>query len=47
MPDIQHARSIFTMSMEKTNLGEGVRALVRLRCRNMEEWNKYWLDEVR
>jgi len=32
-------------SMEETNLGEGMRALARLRCGNMEEWNKYWLDE--
>jgi len=31
--------------LEKTNLKEGVRALARLRCGNMEEWNKYWLDE--
>jgi len=26
-------------------LGDGVRALARLRCGNMEEWNKYWLEE--
>ena len=25
----------------------GVRALVRLRCGNMEEYNKYWLEEKR
>jgi len=31
--------------LEKTNQGEGVRALARLRCGNMEEWNKYWLEE--
>jgi len=32
-------------NLEKTNQGEGVRALGRLRCGNMEEWNKYWLEE--
>jgi len=32
-------------NLEKTNQGEGVRALARLRCENMEEWNKYWLEE--
>jgi len=32
-------------NLEKTNQGEGVRALARLRCGNMEEWNKYWLEE--
>ena len=26
-------------------MGEEVRELVRLRCGNMEEGNKYWLDE--
>jgi len=32
-------------NLEKTNQGEGVRALTRLRCGNMEEWNKYWLEK--
>jgi len=31
--------------LEKTEMGEGVRALVKLRCGNLEEWNKYWLEE--
>jgi len=31
--------------LERTEMGEGVRALVRLRCGNLEEWNKYWLEE--
>jgi len=38
-------RYLMRVSVEKTNLGEGLRALARLRCGNMEEWNKYWLDE--
>jgi len=29
----------------KTNQGDGVRALARLRYENVEEWNKYWLEE--
>jgi len=32
-------------NLEKIGMGEGVRALVRLRCGNLEEWNKYWLEE--
>jgi len=28
----------------KIGVGEGVRGLVRLKCGNMEEGNKYWLD---
>jgi len=32
-------------NLEKINLEEEVRALARLRCGNLEEWNKYWLDE--
>jgi len=31
--------------LKRTEMGEGVRALVRLRCGNLEEWNKYWLEE--
>jgi len=41
-------RYLMRGNLEKTNLGEEVRALARLRCGNMKEWNKYWLDkEVR
>jgi len=31
--------------IEKIELEDMVRALARLRCENMEEWNKYWLEE--
>lgn len=30
----------------KKRRGDDVRALVRLRCGNMEEANKYWKDEI-
>lgn len=26
-------------------IGQGVRALIRIRCENMEENNKYWLEK--
>jgi len=29
----------------RTEMAERVRAMVKLRCGNLEEWNKYWLDE--
>lgn len=32
-------------SIEKGNMGEGIRALIKLRCGNLEEVNKYWLEE--
>jgi len=32
-------RYLMRGNLEKTNQGEGVRALARLRCGNMEEWN--------
>jgi len=32
-------------NLVKTELGEGIKALTRLRCDNLKEWNKYWLDE--
>jgi len=38
-------RYLMRGNLEKTNLEEGVRVLARLRCGNMEEWNKYWLEE--
>jgi len=38
-------RYLMRRNLEKTSLGEGVRVLARLKCGNMEEWNKYWLDE--
>jgi len=38
-------RYLLRGNLEKTNLGEGIRALARLRCGNLEEWNKYWLVE--
>lgn len=31
--------------IDKTRIGVGIRALARLRCGNMEEDNKYWLEE--
>jgi len=34
-------------SLAKRRDGTGVRALVRLRCGNMEENNRYWLEEKR
>jgi len=38
-------RYLLKESIERVELGEGVRALAKLRCENMEEWNKYWLEE--
>jgi len=32
-------------NLVKIELGDGIRALAKLRCGNLEEWNKYWLDE--
>jgi len=32
-------------NLEKIEMGDGIRALVMLRCGNLEEWNKYWLEE--
>jgi len=34
-------RYLMRGNLEKTNLEEGVRALARLRCGNLKEWNKY------
>jgi len=31
----------------RINLGEGIRALVRVKCVNLGEWNKYWLEDKR
>jgi len=33
--------------LEKIEMGEGIRALIKLRCGNLEEWNKYWLVETK
>jgi len=38
-------RYLMRGNLEKTNIGEGMRALARLKCGNLEEWNKYWLAE--
>jgi len=32
-------------SKKETQKGKGTRALMKLRCGNMEEENKYWLEE--
>ncbi|KYN28176.1 hypothetical protein ALC57_02422, partial [Trachymyrmex cornetzi] len=32
-------------NLDRLGIGEGVRGLVRLRCGNMDERNKYWLDK--
>jgi len=32
-------------NLENMTRGEGVRALTRLRCGNLENWNKFWLGE--
>lgn len=32
-------------TVQKIRLGEGIRALMKLRCGNFEEANKYWLEE--
>jgi len=36
---------LFKENICRIGMGEGVRELVRLRCGNMEEGNKYWLDK--
>lgn len=32
-------------SLEKIEIGDRIRALIRIRCGNMEENNKYWMEE--
>lgn len=38
-------RYLLNVNMDKTMSGDGIRALIGLRCGNMEEANKYWLEE--
>ena len=38
-------RYLSNVNMDKSMSGDGIRALIRLRCGNMEEANKYWLEE--
>lgn len=33
------------INLDKVEKGNGVRALIRIRCGNMKEENKYWLGE--
>lgn len=42
------AKYLEQASLRKIEKGKGIRTLIRLRCGNMEEGNKYWLNkEVR
>lgn len=37
-------RYLLKENMDELTAGDGIRALIRLRCGNMEEANKYWLE---
>lgn len=32
-------------NLDNLNLGRGIRAMIKLRCENMEEIKKYWMEE--
>jgi len=38
-------RYLMKSCLKKTGMGDKVRALMRLRCGNLEEWNKFWLEK--
>lgn len=42
---LEGPRYLTKENLDKLYIGESVRALVNLMCGNMEERNKYWLDE--
>lgn len=42
---IEEPRYLLKTNLHKVHLGWGVRLLVKLRCGNLEEGNKYWLNE--
>lgn len=42
---LEEPRYLRKVCADKGNTGDNVRALLRLRCRNIEDRNKYWLEE--
>jgi len=34
-------------NLENEIKGDRIRALIKLRCGNLEEWNKFWIEEDR
>jgi len=40
-------RYLLRSNLDRINLGEEIRALIRVRCGNLGKWNKYWLEEGR
>jgi len=40
-------RYIEKRNVEGEEVGDKVRALMKLRCGNLEEWNKFWIEEER
>jgi len=38
-------RYLKKISMEKGLMGDRIKALIKLRCGNLEGWNKFWLEE--
>lgn len=43
--DIIRPRYLIGKNLDNMLSGDGVRALVKIRCSNLEEANKYWLGE--
>ncbi|KMQ97412.1 hypothetical protein RF55_2255 [Lasius niger] len=44
-PLLEGPRYLRKVCLDKGNTGDNVRALLRLRCGNMEDRNKYWLED--
>jgi len=38
-------RYLSRRNLDRIDLGQGIRALIRVRCGNLGEWNKYWIEE--
>lgn len=43
---VEKPKYLLKESLELVEKGMGVRALLKLRCGNLEETNKYWLNDV-
>jgi len=40
-------RYLSRSNLDRINLGEGIKTLIRVSCRSLGEWNKYWLEDGR
>jgi len=45
LADEEVPRYLKKNSIEKGLMGDRIRALIKLRCGNLERWNKFWLEE--